>query len=110
MRLVKNSTMPSLPSSLRSERSGCGLERLVVTNTLGEAVIFPQGAQVMHFAPRGEKPMLWAADEKHFAPGRKNRGGVPIFWPWFAPLGDKAHLHTGGWVRERVWTLEAAED
>jgi glucose-6-phosphate 1-epimerase len=102
--------MQTLPPSIRPERAACGLERLVVENSLGEAVVYLQGAQVMHFAPRGERPLLWAADESHFAPDRKNRGGVPLFWPWFAPVGEKSHLHTGGWVRERAWTLLAASD
>lgn len=100
----------NLPASTRLETSAAGLERLVVSNAHAEALIYLQGAQVMAFAPRGQQPMLWAADEKFYAKDKKNRGGVPIFWPWFAPVGDKGHLHTGGWVRERPWKLESARD
>lgn len=100
----------NLPASTRLETSAAGLERLVVSNARAEAVVYLQGAQVMHFAPCGQQPLLWAADEKFYAKDKKNRGGVPIFWPWFAPVGDKSHLHTGGWVRERPWKLESAAD
>lgn len=100
----------NLSASTRLETSVAGLDRLIVSNAHAEAVIYLQGAQVMHFCAHGQEPLLWAAKEKHFAKGKKNRGGIPIFWPWFAPVGDKAHLHTGGWVRERPWRLESAED
>ena len=63
--------MPTLPPSVRLERAACGLERLIVKNAFSEAVVYLQGAQVMHFAPHGEKPLLWAADESYFGPGRK---------------------------------------
>jgi len=100
----------NLPVSTRLETSAAGLDRLVVSNVHAEAVIYLQGAQVMHFAPHGHKPLFWAADEMFYAKNKKNRGGVPIFWPWFVPVGDKAHLQTGGWVRERVWLLDSARD
>jgi len=53
---------------------------LVIDHPLCQAVFSRQGAQLLHFQPRGQKPWLWcAAKWPHVG---AIRGGVPVCWPW----------------------------
>nr|BFE90903.1 hypothetical protein GCM10020185_14390 [Pseudomonas brassicacearum subsp. brassicacearum] len=54
---------------------------LVIDHPLCQAVFSRQGAQLLHFQPRGQKPWLWcAAKWPHVG---AIRGGVPVCWPWY---------------------------
>lgn len=65
-----------------------------------------QGAQVLAWQPVGQQPVIWVSKAAIFAPGKPVRGGVPVCWPWFGPLGDKgAH----GFVRTRPWQVRASQ-
>ncbi len=100
--------MPILPASVRLESAP--IPHFVVKNALAEAVICLQGAQVMHFAPAGQHPLLWAADPAHWGAGKNLRGGVPVCWPWFGPHQTDKGLPQHGWVRQREWRVEVCEE
>ena len=100
--------MLKLPKSVNL--TSAPIPNLVVKNALAEAVICLQGAQVMHFAPAGQAPLLWAAERRHWIAGKNLRGGVPICWPWFGPHKTDAALPQHGWVRQREWQLIEACD
>ncbi|BFM09488.1 D-hexose-6-phosphate mutarotase [Halioxenophilus aromaticivorans] len=81
-----------------------------------EARVFLQGAQVSHFQPKGQPPVLWLSEHNQYQVGKPLRGGIPISWPWFADLarnpadlrqqvtGDDAPAH--GFVRNCDWQLD----
>jgi glucose-6-phosphate 1-epimerase len=93
----------AIANALRVETGPGGLTRFVVANQLADAVIYLHGAQVMHFQPRGCRPVLWASPTTVYADGKNLRGGVPICWPWFGPHPFEPKLPGHGIVRTRAW-------
>jgi len=93
------------------------LVAVFVKSKLSEARIFLQGAQICHFQPAGQAPVLWLSEHNQYLPGQPLRGGIPISWPWFADLprnpeplqqqvaaSDAAPAH--GFARNSVWQLD----
>jgi len=81
-----------------------GLPRYEITTPGGQAHIYLHGAHVTHFAPIGQKEVLFMSKKSHFAPGQPIRGGIPVIFPWFGPReGSPQH----GFARTRSWTPEA---
>ena len=83
-----------------------GLPKLVIRTPQADAEIYLHGAQVTHFQPRGQKPVLFLSGKSSFEPGKPIRGGVPICFPWFGARQD-APAH--GFARLREWELVCAE-
>lgn len=82
-----------------------GLAILHIQTPLAQARVALQGAQLLHWQPTGQAPVLWVSSAARFAAGLPLRGGVPVCWPWFGPReGLPAH----GFVRTRSWTLRRA--
>jgi glucose-6-phosphate 1-epimerase len=52
----------------------------------GRALIALQGAQVLHYQPTGQQPVIWLSELAAFKPGQALRGGIPVCWPWFGDL------------------------
>lgn len=93
------------------------LMALQVINPHGEALIALQGAQVLQYRPRGERPLIWLSDQAAFQRGQSVRGGIPVCWPWFGDLTrnpeavrqtvqSQAQLPAHGLVRGQDWRLE----
>jgi hypothetical protein len=55
--------MERLPDGARLEKGPGGVERLVLEASDGEAFVYLHGAHVAHFAPKGERPVLWMSAE-----------------------------------------------
>lgn len=68
---------------------------------LFDATILRQGAQLIHFQPKGGKPLFWSAELSTFEKGKAFRGGIPLCWPWFGKAGNPAH----GFARILEWDL-----
>jgi len=51
---------------------------LVIDHPLCQAVFSRQGAQLLHFQPKGQKPWLWCAAK--WPQVGAIRGGVPVGW------------------------------
>jgi len=68
---------------------------------LFDAIILKQGAQLIHFQPKGEKALLWSAEFSTFQKGKAFRGGIPLCWPWFGNRGVPSH----GFARIVEWNL-----
>jgi glucose-6-phosphate 1-epimerase len=101
--------MATLPEGARIESGRGGLQRLHLEGPEGVAEIYLHGANVTHFQPRGERPVLWLSAHGAFeagAPGKPIRGGVPICFPWFGPRPD-APIH--GVARLLAWKLAAVD-
>ncbi len=56
---------------------------LLIDHPLCQAVFSRQGAQLLHFQPQGERPLLWCASEWPALSSAPVRGGIPVCWPWF---------------------------
>jgi D-hexose-6-phosphate mutarotase len=99
--------MERLPDGARLEKGPGGLERLVLSASDGEAFVYLHGAHVAHFAPKGERPVLWMSAQSRFEAGRPIRGGVPICFPWFGPKAGAPDAPLHGFARILTWTVSA---
>jgi len=68
---------------------------------LFDATILKQGAQLIHFQPKGSDPLLWSAELSTFEKGKAFRGGIPLCWPWFGKVGSPSH----GFARIVEWSM-----
>ncbi|TAN46513.1 MAG: D-hexose-6-phosphate mutarotase [Methylococcaceae bacterium] len=93
-------------SGVRLQHNAAGLELLHVANERAEAVIALQGAQILHWAPRGASSVLWCTSDSHWLPGKAIRGGIPICWPWFAAHGSQPAFPSHGIARTAPWELD----
>ncbi len=70
----------------------------------GELAIAEQGAQVLHYRPKGTAPVLWLSRQVA-GPGKAIRGGIPICWPWFGAHPTQANEPNHGPARNIEWSL-----
>ena len=83
------------------------LKPIILQTPAAEAHVYAQGAQVAHFQPRGQKPLLFLSARSWFEPGQPIRGGVPICFPWFGPgRGATPQTPGHGVARLQEWTAE----
>lgn len=66
------------------------------------------GAQVLHWRPAGQRPVLWLSDGAQFDQAAAIRGGIPICWPWFAGHPEHPDWMAHGFARKTHWHLDAA--
>ncbi|MEN9465248.1 MAG: hypothetical protein RL217_1429 [Pseudomonadota bacterium] len=94
------------------------LELLCIRHPYFYAELLLQGAQLLHFAPTGEKNWLWLSDSARYQQGQSVRGGIPICWPWFGQAlknpdvvknqienPDTAPAH--GFARSTLWQIDS---
>jgi glucose-6-phosphate 1-epimerase len=86
-----------------------GLAVAEVATAAANATISLQGAHVMTWATRGQKPVIWLSRAAKFAPGKSIRGGVPVCWPWFGPHAGNAALPAHGFARSVPWEVIGAQ-
>jgi D-hexose-6-phosphate mutarotase len=85
-----------------------GFIAIEVKTAFSTATIALQGAHVMTWQPRGEKPVIWLSSKAKFAPGKSIRGGVPLCWPWFGPHATESAYPGHGFARTMPWSLTDA--
>ncbi len=78
---------------------------LKITTPFSTATVALQGAHVMTWQPKGQKPVIWLSKAAKFAPGKSIRGGVPLCWPWFGAHATEAAYPGHGFARTIPWTL-----
>lgn len=93
------------------------LPALRVRNAHADALIALQGAQLLEYAPRDRRPIIWLSERAEFKRDQGVRGGIPVCWPWFGELARNpaavraAVPHPGapahGLVRSQAWLLES---
>ncbi|MDD3344046.1 MAG: D-hexose-6-phosphate mutarotase [Sulfurospirillaceae bacterium] len=74
---------------------------ITLDHPLFDAIVLRQGAQLIHFQPKGGEPLLWSAELSTFEKGKAFRGGIPICWPWFGKMKSPSH----GFARLVEWDL-----
>ncbi len=91
-----------------------------VENQAASALIFLQGAQLVHYQPVDDKPVIWCSPLCDYREGTPLRGGIPICWPWFGDLTKNpdpvqssidatSSVQAHGFVRNRPWQLTNVE-
>ena len=96
-----------LPNAVGFESTAGGLTRAVIATPSAEAQIYLQGAHLTHWAPRGQRPVLFVSGKSLYEPGIAIRGGIPVIFPWFGPrrFGQPGPAH--GFARTMPWEVEA---
>jgi glucose-6-phosphate 1-epimerase len=107
--LAYTSRMPALPEGARLEKGPGGLDRLALSGPQGDGLVYLQGAQLAHFQPKGERPVLWMSAESRYEAGKPLRGGVPICFPWFGPKAGSPDAPLHGYARILPWTVRVVE-
>jgi glucose-6-phosphate 1-epimerase len=86
-----------------------GLEVVELVTPVSNCTIALHGAQVLAFAPRGDREWLWVSEKAAFAIGKALRGGIPVCFPWFGPHPEGGGRPAHGFARTRVWRLSRVE-
>jgi len=95
---------------LRFARGEGGFAIAQVDTGLARARISRHGAQVLSFAPSGERELLWLSPGARFEKGKAIRGGVPVCFPWFGPRDDEPGLPQHGYARLMDWEILSSEE
>ncbi|EWH12156.1 aldose 1-epimerase family protein [Catenovulum agarivorans DS-2] len=85
------------------------LPLLVIDSALCKATICLQGAHLIEFSAKGRAPLLWVSPKVAYKQGKAIRGGVPICFPWFGENQLDKSQPSHGFVRNRSWHLERAQ-
>lgn len=87
-----------------SEKSP-GFIAIAVKTAFSTATVALQGAHVLTWQPKGQKPVIWLSKAAKFVPGKSVRGGVPLCWPWFGPHATETGYPGHGFARTIPWLL-----
>ena len=85
--------------------AGDGFIVIDVDNEHCTASVALQGAHLMTWQPKGEKPVIWMSPVATLAKGKSIRGGVPICWPWFGAHSDNTSFPGHGYARTVAWEV-----
>ena len=96
-----------IPGIARLATGPGGLPRYEITTPLAQAHISLHGAHVTHFAPAGQRPVLFISAQSGFQAGKAIRGGVPVIFPWFGARLGHPDAPAHGFARTRSWTAES---
>ena len=99
----------AIPGHVSFREGPGGLVVAMVGNSLATATIALQGAHVMTWAPRKQRPVIWLSKFAKFAPGKSIRGGVPVCWPWFGAHATEAKFPGHGFARTVQWEVVSTE-
>jgi len=78
-----------------------------IDNELCQGSVALQGAHLMTWQPKGEKPVIWMSPVATLAKSKSIRGGVPICWPWFGAHARDASFPGHGFARTVMWDVIA---
>jgi D-hexose-6-phosphate mutarotase len=91
-----------IPGRVLFSEGNADLPKLEIKTPWSTAEIYLHGAQITHFQPSGQPPVLFMSQLSRFAEGTPIRGGIPIIFPWFgAREGETSH----GFARIQTWEV-----
>jgi glucose-6-phosphate 1-epimerase len=81
---------------------------LICVNTpLCNAIISPQGAQLLQYANQTKQPWLFLNKQQSFQQGQAIIGGIPLCLPWFGRHANRDYpIH--GYLQNQPWQLQQA--
>ena len=82
------------------------LPLLRLQNDEFEAEVLLQGAQLMHFAPRGQRGWIFRSPNTPYTPRREIYGGIPVIFPWFGDVETQPDAAKHGLARQATWKVE----
>lgn len=97
-----------IPDNLAFHKTENGLIKIVINNEHAEAEIYLHGANLTHFQPKGEAPVIFHGKETIFSASKTVHAGIPICWPWFGPHPTDSTKPQHGFVRDMCWKLKSA--
>ncbi len=87
------------------EEGAGGQAVISVVNSHATAAIMMQGAHLISWHPKNEKPVIWISEDAKFAAGKSIRGGIPVCWPWFGPHDSESSFPAHGFARTVPWEV-----
>jgi len=102
----KNYKPFEIPERVRFENNRAGLTKLTISNAHADAEIYLYGANLTHFQPRGEDPVIFSGKECEMFPDKTLHAGIPICWPWFGPHPSDSTKPQHGFARDRLWKIK----
>lgn len=95
----------AIPGSVEILNGGGGLPMLRLLGRDSTVDVYPHGAHVASFVPKGGRDALFMSGKSYFADGKPIRGGVPLIFPWFGPNAKDASLPAHGFARTQSWSV-----
>jgi len=86
-----------------------GLTKIIIQSDLAEAEIYLQGANITHFQPHGQKPLLFDAKSIEMDPTKTLHAGIPLCWPWFGPHPSDTTKPQHGFARTSLWEIQKTQ-
>ncbi len=80
-----------------------------VETALCTARVSLYGAQLLNWAPTGQRDVFFVSPEIIFEQGKALRGGVPLCWPWFGKHPEDSSKPSHGVARTALWQLASSE-
>lgn len=81
-----------------------------IDTKLCSAEVSLYGAQVLRWAPAGQRPVLYMSPKAVFRKGKALRGGIPLCWPWFGKNSEDPSLPPHGIARTSLWQVGSCEE
>lgn len=81
-----------------------------IETKLCSAEVSLYGAQVLRWAPAGQRPVLYMSPKAVFRKGKALRGGIPLCWPWFGKNSEDPSLPSHGIARTSLWQVGSCEE
>jgi D-hexose-6-phosphate mutarotase len=102
----KNYKPFEIPETVRFEKNRLGLTKLIISNVFTDAEIYLYGANLTHFQPKGEDPVIFSGKKCEMFPDKTLHAGIPICWPWFGPHPSDSTKPQHGFARDRLWVVK----
>lgn len=92
-----------ITNQLEFEADVSGLVMVEIDNQFAKASLCLQGAHLLSWTPRNQKPVIWVSEDAIFSVGKSIRGGIPICWPWFGTHSTERNFPAHGFARTQIW-------
>ncbi|WP_026460406.1 D-hexose-6-phosphate mutarotase [Schaalia suimastitidis] len=91
------------------------VDPLSISSLDSHGTAVPYGAQVLTWAPQGERPVLWMPRTTPPLDGEAIRGGIPICLPWFSrpdrsPVLSVPTTLRHGFARTSCWSAQRIDE
>ena len=109
MRLSDLQARFGIPGIVSFQQQANGLVFVDIRTELARARVHLQGAHLVDWTPRAQRPVFFLSAKTAFELRRAIRGGVPICFPWFGPHPTDPAAPAHGPARLHDWSLAQVE-